>query len=155
MPLYTLTIRETLKSSGVAALPPILQRYLWHSASSQGPERFFWVGSAQPRQGNWTASTCPYSVQSTLSWQCPQLRAPQAANIIAFVLTTTTSKRPRWGNRGTARRTSLSSQSCSHDRDRRSEALTTITHGHRICTSVQVQDLQHPNRKTWGRRPSS
>lgn len=50
MPPYTLTIRETLISSGVAALPSILEYHLWHSASLQGPE-IFGVGSAQPRQG--------------------------------------------------------------------------------------------------------
>lgn len=40
MPLDTLTIRETLNSSGVAALPPILEYHPCHSASVQGPERF-------------------------------------------------------------------------------------------------------------------
>lgn len=47
---YSLTIRETLNSSGVAALPPILVPPLALRLFS-GSREIFWVGFAQPRQG--------------------------------------------------------------------------------------------------------
>lgn len=67
MPLYTLTIKETLNSSGVAPLPPILQYHLWPLFRDQ---RDF-LGRVCPAQaGDWTAPA-----HSQLS-QCFPANAP-------------------------------------------------------------------------------
>lgn len=137
------TIRETLNSSGVAALPPILQCSLWHSASSQGPERFFWVGSAQPRQGTGQHLPILGSINAFLAASPAEGTTSRKHCLRANNDHQQEAKmgKPRYS---TARRKSLSSQSCSRDRDQRSEALTTITHGQtmHICPRYRTSSAQ-------------